>query len=125
MEHATKTVFAEVLGAVDTWTRERSTTDDSTPLWVGIHCAKGRHRAFASTLLAAEALRAMGYIVYTESPDTLACGRGTPSGWCTILADQIYSTAHRPEIFAGFAEDAKLARDLAIRTLAIQLSIIR
>ena len=115
-------MFAEILGAVIPWDREWSTTDDPTPLWVGIHCAKGRHRAFASTLLAAEALRAMGYSVYTEAPDTRECGC---PGWCTTLADQIHPTGRRPVLRTQFDKDAKLARDMAIGTLAIQLSIIR
>ena len=118
-------MFAEVLGATSEWSRRWGTTDDTTPLWVGIHCAKGRHRAFASTLLAAEALRAMGYIVYTEAPDTMTCGCSSPSGWCNILAGQVFPAAGRPEVFAGFAVDAKLAREMTIRTLAIQLPIIR
>ena len=89
-ESGTVSVFQEILGAVLPWDEWWATTRSSQPLKIAVRCKKGRHRAFASTLLAAEALRALGFVVFTEAPDTNPCGCGSPNGWCTILARSIF-----------------------------------
>ena len=112
----------EVEGAIEKRDRQWDTTGEDRTLQVGIHCEKGRHRAYSSVLLTATALRRMGYSVFTEAPDTLSCG--CPD-WCHLLADRVQPPARRQLLFAQFDKDAELARDLVTGTLAIQLSIIR
>ena len=67
----------------------------------------------------------MGYIVFTEAPDTMACGCGSASGWCPTLADTIRDFSIRGHVFCQLAEDARVALEMARRTFAIKLSIIR
>ena len=61
METGCRTAFSEILGAVLPWDERWGTdVDPMEPLRIGVRCSKGRHRAFAKTLLAAEALRELG-----------------------------------------------------------------
>ena len=119
-------VFMEILAVVIPWDRGWGTdqVDPMRPLRIGIHCAKGRRRAYAKNLLAAEALRSLGFLVFTEAPCTDPCGCGSPSGRCSILTDGVGAPACRDELIYQNAQDAKLARDIAIRTSDINLAII-
>ena len=123
-ESGTITVFQEILGAVLPWDECWSTNPDPTPLHIAVHCRQGRHRAYASALLAAEALRALGYVVFTEAPDTEPCGCGRPNGWCDIMASTVVP-AKRQRLLCSLADDAKVALQNAMRTVAIKLSIVR
>ena len=119
----------EILSIVKPWderwgTNARPQVDVLQPLRIGVHCSKGRHRAFAKVLLAAEGLRALGYRVYTVAPCTEACGCGSPGAWCTIAGRYIANTM-RQERYFQLAQDAKLARDVACRSSAMTLAIIR
>ena len=119
----------EILSIVKPWderwgANDHPVVDILQPLRIGVHCAKGRHRAFAKTMLAATALRSLGYVVYTEAPCTVPCGCGSPSGWCTILGNS-RATEQAQELFFQLAEDAKVARDVACRTSAMNLAILR
>ena len=119
----------EILSIVKPWderwgTNTQPMVDVLEPLRIGVHCSKGRRRAFAKALLAAVGLRALGYEVYTEAPCTVPCGCGTPNAWCTIIGSPLPGS-QRQELFFQLAEDAHTARNVAIRFSAINLAIIR
>ena len=119
LENNCNQVFNEILRVVLPWDENRGTssipTGNQHPLRIGVYCAKGRHRAFAKTLLAAAGLRALGYQVFTESPCTDPCGRGSPEGYCWKLGHRLTKPA-RDELFYQLSLDARLAREIAIRT---------
>ena len=119
----------EILSIVLPWdarwgTNEHPVVDVLQPLRIGVHCAKGRHRALAKTLRAATGLRSLGFQVFTEAPCTVPCGCGSPNGWCTILGKG-RSQDDALELVFTLAQDATLARDVACRTSAMNLAIIR
>ena len=119
----------EILSIVLPWdarwgTNEHPVVDVLQPLRIGVHCAKGRHRALAKTLLAATGLRSLGFQVFTEAPCTVPCGCGTPNAWCTIIGSPLPGS-QRQELFFQLAEDAHTARIVACRTSAMNLAIIR
>ena len=119
----------EILSVVRPWdecwgTNAQPYVDPLHPLRIGVHCAKDRHRAYAKVLLAAEALRALGYVVSTEAPCTDPCGCGAPNAWCTIIGSPLPGS-QRQELFFQLAEDAETARIVARRTSAMTLAIIR
>ena len=119
----------EILSIVKPWdecwgTNVHPLVDVLQPLRIGVHCSKGRRRAFAKVLLAAVALRSLGYVVYTEAPCTVPCGCGAPNAWCTIIGSPLPGS-QRQELFFQLAEDAETARIVACRTSAMTLAIIR
>ena len=70
-------VVHEVKQWILAWEAGIAVNDNGIPLknlHIGFLCKRGRHRSFGDMLLIANALRLLGYIVYTEAPDTTACG---------------------------------------------------